>query len=75
MVVAGVRGQVHRSDPPQQRDGGLQCVTVRPVEQDVGARLERAAQAALAEAPNRTRDLGGPASLDQLTAAVIDQLA
>jgi isocitrate dehydrogenase (NAD+) len=36
--------------------------------------VEGAVRAALAEPANRTRDLGGSASLDELTAAIIDQL-
>jgi isocitrate dehydrogenase (NAD+) len=43
-------------------------------ELDAGASLERAVHSALAEPRYRTRDLGGEASLDEITDAVIDHI-
>ncbi len=43
-------------------------------ETEAGRAVERAVHAALADPANRTRDLGGTASLDEITDAIIDQL-
>lgn len=43
-------------------------------ENEAALAIEGAVRAALAEPKNRTRDLGGSASLDELTTAIIDQL-
>ncbi len=43
-------------------------------ERAAAQRIERAVRAALAESANHTRDLGGSASLDAFTRAVIDRL-
>ena len=44
-------------------------------EGDAASAIERAVAATLAEPANRTGDLGGNASLDEITQAIIDQLA
>ena len=44
-------------------------------EGDAASAIERAVAATLAEPANRTGDLGGSASLDEITQAIIDQLA
>jgi isocitrate dehydrogenase (NAD+) len=43
-------------------------------EPQAASRVERAVHAALAEPRNRTRDLGGEASLDRITDAILEQL-
>ena len=43
-------------------------------EADAAKAVERAVHAALAEPANRTGDLGGSASLDEITTAIVDQL-
>jgi len=43
-------------------------------ERDAAGRMERAVHATLAEPAQRTRDLGGTATLDEITRAIIDRL-
>ncbi len=43
-------------------------------EDDAASRVEAAVYAALAEPRNRTRDLGGEATLDRITDAIVEQL-
>ena len=43
-------------------------------EDDAAARIERAVHQTLVEPAHRTRDLGGPANLDQYTSALIERL-